>query len=160
EGETLQLTEPTKSVVMNQLKAIAQLRCSVGIHSKMAAVATAVKTIIEQGEKVLIFCHFHATAQELTSYLASVLPTASILQSPEISVWRKAWDELLVPASERRGDKSLRSVFIEWLCTDLVRSQTWNWLCAARKAEIQIANALRTTRCRHNLASETIEEAA
>ena len=63
----------------------------------MGAVAAAVKTTVEQGEKVVLFCDHHATAQELTAHLASVVPGPTTPPWPEC-VWKNAWDQVLEPA--------------------------------------------------------------
>jgi len=159
-SEAPQLAEPAKAVVENQLTSIKRLRDEVGIHSKMGAVIAVVKSTIEQGEKVILFCHYHATAQELTAHLASVLPTTMALQSPHASVWRAAWDKVLKSPGEERHEEILRDTFIEWLCADLIRAQTWGWLLAASASEANLVDALKKTSGRHPRGPETIAEAA
>jgi ERCC4-related helicase len=152
--------EPARAVVENQLKAIKRLRQEVGIHSKVGAVAAAVKSKIEQGEKVLLFCHHHATAQELTAHLASVLPKVAASKLPGPRAWRLAWNEILEPAGEEHNEQSLRKTFIEWLSADLIRSQTWEWLRAVSSTESNIADALKNTGGRHHPGPETLADAA
>jgi hypothetical protein len=159
-SEMPQLGEPAEAVVENQLKAIKRLRAEVGIHSKMEAVATEVKSKIEQGEKVLLFCHHHATAQELTAHLASVLPKVTASKPPGRPVWRLAWNEILESAGEERNEQNLRKTFIEWLSADLIRTQTWNWLRAASSVKANLADALKSTSGRHHPGPETLAEAA
>jgi len=159
-SKTPQFAEPAKAVVEYQLKSIKGLREEVGIHSKMGAVAAEVKSIIEQGEKVLLFCHHHATAQELTVHLHTILPEATAPQSPGPSAWRQAWDEVLEAAGEDRHEKTLRDTFIEWLCADLIRAQTWTWLCAASASEANLPDALKKASGRHHPGTETIADAA
>jgi ERCC4-related helicase len=158
-SEVPRFGEPARAVVENQLRAIKRLREDVGIHSKVAAVATAVKSKIEQGEKVLLFCHHHATAQELTVHLASVLPRVKALKIPGPPAWKAAWNEILEPARVEHNDQSLRETFIEWLSADLIRSQTWNWLRAASN-DANLAKGLRNTAGRHLAGPETVAEAA
>ncbi len=157
-SEAPRLAEPAKAVVESQLTSIKRLRDAVGIHSKMAAVAKKVKTAIERGEKVVLFCHHHATAQELTARLDSELPKAIATQSPALSTWSQAWDEVLDAADETPHEKSLRDTFIQWLCADLIRVQTWGWLCAASASEANLAEALVKTNGRRG--RETISAAA
>jgi ERCC4-related helicase len=142
QGAVPRLAEPAKAVVESQLASIKRLRAEAGIHSKMAAVAREVKATIEQGEKVVLFCHHHATAQELTACLASELPKAPASQAPDLSTWRRAWDEVLEAAGQDRHEEILRDTFIQWLCADLIRAQTWGWLCAAPASEANLAEAL------------------
>jgi ERCC4-related helicase len=156
----LRLNEPEKSVVENQLKAITQLRKEVGLHPKMAAVSAEVKARIDEGEKVILFCHHHATAQELTAHLASTLPKVTARRMPAPSIWNKAWDEVLAEPSGERRDENLRATFVKWLCADLIRAQTWNWLCAPSASETNLVKSLQTTRARHDAAPETVAEAA
>ncbi len=163
-SEAPQLAEPAKAVVENQLKSIEQLREQVGIHSKIRAVAAEVKIKIDQGEKVLLFCHHHATAQEMTAHLASVLPKTTAHRNSRKGVrksGRQAWDEVLEPAGEDHHEETLRDTFIAWLCSDLIRTQTWNWLRAASMSEANLADALKkTSGPLHHSGSETIAEAA
>jgi ERCC4-related helicase len=161
--QSLGFAEPLKTLVENQLNSIKQLRDKVGRHhSKMVAVAGKVKATIEQGEKVLLFCHHHATAQELTAHLASVLPKPTASQSPCKSAWRNAWDEVLAPAREEHHEETLRGTFIEWLCADLIRAQTWDWLREKSAKEANLVDVLKATRGRHGQGpeTETIADAA
>jgi ERCC4-related helicase len=152
--------EPARAVVENQLRAIMRLREQVGTHSKMAAVAAEVKTKIDQGEKVLLFCHYHATAQELTVHLASVLPKATASQPPGLSAWRQAWDEVLEPAGENQDEETLRETFIAWLCSDLIRTHMWNWLQVASTSKANLTTALKKTSGRRQSGPETLAAAA
>jgi hypothetical protein len=155
-----QFAEPARAVVEHQLQAIKGLRAKVGIHSKMEAVATGVKTTIELGEKVVLFCHHIATAQELTVHLNSMLPGMAPASSPAPSAWRRAWDEVLEPAGEERHEAVLRATFIEWLCTDLIRAQAWGWLQAASPSGVNLASALNTATARRAQGTETIAQGA
>jgi ERCC4-related helicase len=152
------LSEPAKSVVEGQLKSIRGLLKEVGVHPKIAAVAAAVKSTIEQGEKVVLFCHHHATAQELTLHLASILPKARVPRLPAETIWRTAWRQVLA-AGEARNEE-LRDTFVEWLCADSVRAQTWSWLSLSSPSATELAAALRNTHGRHTSGAETIAEAA
>jgi hypothetical protein len=70
--EASQFAEPAKVVVENHLKNVKRLRGAAEIHPKTLAVGETVKSIVEQGEKVVLFCDHHATAQELTIHLATL----------------------------------------------------------------------------------------
>jgi ERCC4-related helicase len=161
--QSLGFAEPVKTLVENQLKFINRLREEVGVHSKVAAVGAEVKFKIEQGEKVVLFCHHHATAKELTTHLASLLPKATTSQSPGRSAWRNAWDEVLASKAPNSGghrEERLRDTFIKWLCSDLIRAQTWGWLREKSKTEANLADALKGTCGRHQQGPETIADAA
>jgi ERCC4-related helicase len=154
------LAEPAKAVVEHQIKCMKRLRRKVGVHSKMSAVAKEVDSTIKDGEKVVLFCHHHATAQELTVHLASILPKNETSGLPHKSVWRKAWREALTPGGEWANEATLREAFIEWLCADLIRTQTWSWLQAYSRRGSSLLEGIRTTRARHLQGPEAIAEAA
>jgi hypothetical protein len=50
--------------------------------------------------------------------------------------------------------------FIDWLCADLVRSQTWTWLQARRIPKGRLAEGLRTTVGRNDRGGVPVAEAA
>lgn len=155
-----QLPEAVRALVDHQLKVIARLRCSVGSHTKMAAVAEAVKMTVDQGEKVVLFCHHHATAQELTAYLAAMLPGKVAANSPGPSIWKAAWNDVLPSLGATSHEAELRATFIEWLCADLIREQIWGWLRRESMPPLELSAALKTARGRHSQSTETLAEAA
>ena len=59
-----QLPAATRVVTASNVKAMRKLREDVGVHSKMRAVAALVATAMAKREKVLLFCHHHATADQ------------------------------------------------------------------------------------------------
>lgn len=164
---TPHLAEPAKALVENQLRSMRQLRNVVGVHSKLAAVTGAVKSTIERrkiGEqvkevgKVVLFCHHHATAQELTEHLDSVLGKPAKPPWP-VAVWKEAWNKVLGPSDHEQYEERLRDTFIEWLCADLARAQTSSWL-PATASESNLPRLLKQTKARHSEGPETIAEAA
>lgn len=158
-AEATRLREPNRALVEKQLHEIKRLRDKVGVHSKIDAVAKEVEATINQGEKVVIFCHHHATAQELTVRLALVLPKIPASSSLDKPIWKEAWGKLLDPAGEERHAEMLRDTFIEWLCSDLIRAQTESWLGVIPKSGASLADALKRKCARHPRA-ETIGKAA
>jgi hypothetical protein len=156
----VQLTEPARVVVENQLRAIKLLRKPLQIHPKMAAVGEAVKELVDQGQKVLLFCHHHATAQELTVHLESVTPKLTPPRSPAIVVWRAAWNQMLEPPGDDCRETQLRNTFLAWLCADLIRAQTWSWLSGEPVTTAKLVEALKCAKARNSVGGETVEEAA
>ncbi|MBA4190598.1 MAG: hypothetical protein C0467_21645 [Planctomycetaceae bacterium] len=157
--ESLPSAEPARAVVENQLNFLKVLRHKVGsCHSKMAAVGDEVKRTIEQGEKVVLFCHHHATAQELTAHLAAVVPGAT---TPPLSVreWKAAWREVLTQLDHDYHEQQLCDTFVQWLCSDLIREQTWTWLPEGTSSD-NLAGALRETMARDPANHESIATAA
>jgi ERCC4-related helicase len=159
--EVPRIAEPTRALVENQLRVIKQLRSGIQINSKMAAVAEAVNSTILAGEKVVLFCHHHATAQELTVHLASRVPKLEAPNSPHQSVWRAAWQEVLCPSnSDDLHQDELRKTFIAWLCAELIRKQTWRWLPKLSVSKHELIEALRSTSARNDQNEETVAQAA
>ncbi|MBL0156825.1 MAG: hypothetical protein IPP47_06935 [Bryobacterales bacterium] len=159
-AEAQRIPEPARSVVLNQLHNIKRLRTPPTSHSKIEAVAAAVESIIQQGEKVLLFCHHHATAQELTIRLAEVLPKLPAPRAPSLAAWKRAWGEVVCRQDEREDEEQLRSTFIDWLCSDLIRAQTLSWLGTKSPADARLRDLLERQRGRHPLGGETIAKAA
>lgn len=162
EGERIQLGEPAKSIVGNHISVMARLRREVGTHSKIAAVTKEVEQVLEKGEKVLLFCHHHATAQELAASLHSNLSAITKHPAPAPKIWASAWNAALdrESADDVDQDQELRRTFVRWLCGDLVRTQTWSWLSASPNALSDLAHSIRTIRARGCENAETIGEAA
>lgn len=159
-SHTLLLPQPTKAAIENHLKSIQRLRAGIGVHSKMRAVGAAVRSKVEQGEKVILFCHHHTTAQELTAHLASVLPRETPSRVPPPSAWRAAWDDLLDPSGHLHlHEEQLRDTFITWLCSDPIRTQTWKWLPGPAAAR-DLARELGRVPARGSSGFETIRAAA
>ncbi len=153
------LDDLERSLVGKHLKEIKKLRSKVGQHAKMVAVAVAVAKTISQGEKVVIFCHHHATAQELTECLASRLPQISNASSLDISIWKEAWLRVFEYGATPQN-KHLLNTFIDWLCSDLMRTQTESWLGVLPTSAIALVNALESKRARRSSRAETIAQAA
>lgn len=152
------LAEPAKSVVGRNLAVMERLRKEVGIHSKMAAVAEQVRTVIGKGEKVLLFCHYHATAQELAACLDEKLPATTKPPTLAPKIWESAWIEAL--GWDQKDAEDLRRTFVRWLCSDRIRTQTWSWLGASQTAPPDLAKSIMTTRARGCENAEFIADAA
>ena len=128
----------------------------------MAAVAAVVKTRIELEEKIVLFCHHIATAQELTAHLDSVLPKLTIPGPPYRGhPGKKPGRRCSGTANHEHHehhDERLCPTFVEWLCANLIRAQTWSWLPAGSGADV--VDALRKTPGRDPTRLETIAVAA
>lgn len=148
-----------KSLVENHLRQIEKLRKKVGAHSKMMAVARAVTTVVNQGEKVVIFCHHIATAQELTLCLAAQLPAIAPANTLDVSVWQAAWHQVFESLDEGQQNHALLNTFIDWLCSDMIRAQTQSWLGHTPKSAAALAKALKERQARYSKAP-TIAQAA
>ncbi len=153
------LPKHTRAVIEAHGFAIDRLRKQVGTHAKITAVTDAVKSVVGAGEKVVLFCHHHATAQELTIHLAKHLPKAA---PPPLAYreWRNAWEAVLPACTITSGYERFRKAFVDWLCEDCIRAQAWRWIVSEGSASDALENALRSTRGRNAPRGPTIADAA
>ena len=147
-------------VISRHTAKMKQLRREVGTHSKLEAVGAAVSAVVGTGEKVLVFCHHHATAQEVTSHLARRIPEVSERGVPSETEFRDAWRVALPVMDDDHA--AHRATFIDWLCTETLRAQAWRWTTPkARQSQgWRLPDGLRTSFARGNEAGETIAAAA
>lgn len=97
---------------------------SAGPHPKIAAVTEAVRAVLDDGEKVLVFCHHRATARELLEALEWSLKMPGVNRDgPPEKVWRAAWEAVL-----HEEKSALVAPIIDWLCTSGLRVQISGWL--------------------------------
>jgi ERCC4-related helicase len=115
-------------------------------HPKIAAVSDAIRSCLDNDEKVLVFCHHRATASELLNELEKTLKTTSSASynAPPEDVWRAAWESLLFD-----GDDPLVGPLIDWLCTPGLRLQIGGWIGAPTGTVKGLAHQLKTIRPRH-----------
>jgi hypothetical protein len=78
----------------------------------------------------------------------------------KMAVWREAWNQVLELPGDDHRETQLRHTFLEWLCADLIRAQTWNWLSGAPVTTAKLVKALRNANARHSAGGETVAEAA
>ncbi|MCF8209904.1 MAG: hypothetical protein K9K38_10950 [Rhodoferax sp.] len=138
-----------------------KLRKEVGAHSKMVAVARDVVAAVMNGEKVVIFCHHIATAQELTLYLATQLPPLSTKDKLDITVRKAAWQRVFdesEDSAEGPQNPALRETFIDWLCSDIIFAQTQSWFTSSPRTVAALQKALLQTPARHHKGA-TIKDA-
>lgn len=117
-------------------------------HPKVAAVRDAISSVINGGEKVLVFCHHRATASELLGVLERSLKERSKAPNgPEEAVWRAAWESLL----DHEGP--LVQPIIDWLCSPGIRAQIGGWLSAPADTVEALTMQLEKTRPRNPTAA-------
>ena len=110
----------------------------------MLAVAGLVAAKAAEREKVLLFCHHHATAQELTRVLAAAIPKHARSSAPR-SHWEAAWRSVL-PTESDGSAPYLQSVFVAWLSSPGIRAQVQGWLDGTPATPEELASALRSAR--------------
>ncbi len=126
-------------------------------HPKIRAVEEAILAVIKEGEKVLVFCHHHATASELLGSLersSSMKTKVVLLGLPPEKVWRDAWGSVL-PNSD-----SLVTPIIDWLCSLGVRKQVAGWIGSPAGTAKALAKQFAEVRSRNSPNAVTILEAA
>lgn len=154
-GERAGESDPFMHRHIKEAKNSLSTRCAKP-HPKVAAVRDAIRTVIDGGEKVLVFCHHHATASELLSELEGSLKQMNASPIwPDEKVWHSAWESLLP-----NEDPLVRPI-INWLCTLGLRTQIGGWLGKPELTEEALKNQLEKTRP-HNRQSSvpTIAESA
>lgn len=97
-----------------------------GEHPKISAVADEIARVVEQEqEKVLVFCHHHATAVEIAISLNERL-SANTERRPIKMSWRRAWECVLASANDDYDAQRL--AFARWLCCPALLRQILCWV--------------------------------
>lgn len=144
---------------------------AIGRHPKIADTVESARVIVEQGEKVLVFCDHHLPAVELTTALAHELRWEGVTaRSPGKDVWRPAWSSIF---DEIRGEAELDDGrehsltrlerYLGWLMSDGVRMQIESWLGANLKPALSASNLkrlLEKTHARAHAACDSIADHA
>jgi hypothetical protein len=96
-----------------------------GRHPKIGYTLDIARTVVERGEKVLIFCDHHLPAVELTTALADELRWSDSRERLTKKQWRSAWSSILRDFREEASgtDGRERSVtrlnhYLEWLMSE------------------------------------------
>jgi ERCC4-related helicase len=117
-------------------------------HPKIEAVGEAIRPVIDTGEKVLVFCHHHATAAELLLALERDLKQSpQKVVGPSTTVWWKAWEQVLkfeATDDEREAPYLLFSI-IEWLHSPGLRAQAARWIGTPADSVEGLVEQLRAT---------------
>ena len=118
-----------------------------------------------RGEKVLVFCDHHATAQEITLALRNLDSMRSEVSLSQAQ-WRKAWRECLtsrLDADRKTGDKGLDKrfgAFLDWLACGAIRAQVGAWLRTRPATVDALTDALIRERARRMASGSIADEAA
>jgi hypothetical protein len=162
-NETAQMTRYHGRVAQRRIRAYLGLR---GRHPKIAYTLDLARTVVEQGEKVLIFCDHHLPAVEIATALADELRWSGSKQRLSKRQWRFAWSSILRDLREQAGgnegrDRSVARLnhYLEWLMSEGVRSQVERWLGADVRSisrPEQLVHLLRTKRARGHDACDSI----
>lgn len=126
-------------------------------HPKMAAVAQAVAASVANGDKVIVFCHHHLVAIDMTRVLTrhvSPYPRSDI----PASAWHTAWSELLENAPGANGNPALRRAFIDWICRPSFQDQIASWIGRNRQFSLHTLQTTRPPRCNGQSIAESMRE--
>jgi len=126
-------------------------------HPKMTAVALAVATRAAAGEKVIVFCHHHLVAAEMTRVLARHVSPYRRSDIPAAE-WRDLWIELLEPASAVPANAALRRAFIEWICCASFRDQIGSWIGRGKEITLDTLRTTRPPRCNGRSIAEAMHD--
>jgi hypothetical protein len=146
----------TDPVARRHLEAATIALASMSRHAKVTSVIEAIQPIVDAGEKVLVFCHHRATANELLCALESSLrPLPRQLRGPAESLWRAAWAEVL------DDDDPLTAPIIDWLSSPGLRAQVGGWMGRPGATRDDLARQIGRVRVRRAKANvPTILDAA
>lgn len=137
-------------------------------HPKIAGTANMTRAIVEEGEKVLIFCDHHQPATELAELLAASLKWPTERRNGSVyteETWSTCWQKIFANEFElarNTGDsgQATRRLnhYIAWLMSDGVRSQIESWLgmTGAGSAKADLARGLEKTKARGQRACDSI----
>ncbi|CAB3800658.1 SNF2-related protein [Pararobbsia alpina] len=137
-------------------------------HPKIAGTANMTRAIVDEGEKVLIFCDHHQPATELAARVAASLKWPAKRRSGSVfteEAWSACWqqifaDELEVASNTGDSGQATRRLkhYIAWLMSDGVRSQieTWLEMAGAGSAKADLAKLLEKKRARGKRACDSI----
>lgn len=122
-------------------------KCISKPHPKIAAVIEAILPVVDAGEKVLVFCHHHATANELLLELEKETRAAqiSLAESPDEGIWRTAWIQVL--GVKQPIPLDIKPI-IDWLCSSGIRSQVTKWIERPSKNAEKLAKQINNTKPR------------
>ncbi len=130
-------------------------------HEKVEAAVKALEQVVMSGEKVLVFCDYHATAQELACAAFAGMTRRGIDDRLSEAEWRKAWSSVLVDSKPQTLREEERfDQFVRWLACRGMRQQLLAWLPRPPKSSDDLVKMLRRTAARRNKAAETIQKAA
>lgn len=154
------LDAATQSVIGKHREAIMASLDACPAHRKMEAVGSAVRRLLAEGEKVLLFCHHHATAQELTAYLGGVTDVPVVDEASDQAEWRAAWNEVLQADETYDPEGRLLKMLVDWLSGDAIWRQVQSWLFRAGQVPQPTGAVFDATGARHPSNPETIGAAA
>lgn len=126
-------------------------------HPKMIAVARAVAERAVSGDKVIVFCHHHLVAIEMTRVLARYVSPYPLSDIPA-STWRAVWSELLEHGPGSTDNVTLRRAFIDWICRPSFRDQIASWVRHDRPLTLDALQKTRPPRCNEQSIAESMRD--
>ncbi len=160
--------DDTAALAVHHARIARKLLRANGRHPKIKDTVETTRLIVEEGEKVLIFCDHHLPAVELTAALADEIrwSDAPSKQCPSKDRWRSAWSSIFSDLRKEAGrdDGRGHSVarldhYLDWLLTDGVCLQIWSWLSDDRRPDLaskDLGFLLDKMHARRHVACDTI----
>ena len=124
-----------------------QLNRTMGLHPKVQGTVRAAGEVVAAGEKVLVYCRHHATAQEVTEAVHAGLRAPSPHGSGRAATWDQAW-RVVLDRLEARDEAATapelrrHETFLKWLTAPALRRQVASWLPALPKTAQDLAALL------------------
>lgn len=120
-------------------------------HPKVNAVVDEVaRRVVEDREKVVVFCHHIATMHEVADALVkNIKPTANLQKRNGRAfkkLWSDVWNNLLEKDPYLKDKGELRQAVLKWTVCPAFRRQVASWLPLNKlESEKDLKDALRTT---------------
>jgi hypothetical protein len=135
----------------------------VPVHPKVSATVAQIQHIVDSNEKVLVFCDHHIPAAELANELCRRMRRPPPRDSPVRQAWMEAWDMVLPAFGDDigRDDGPMRQSFLDWLCSDAIRSQVASWLGAPLSKTtkpLELASMLKNGKARVDAGRDSIAD--
>jgi plasmid stabilization system protein ParE len=128
-----QIAAVTQQVIEKNVNAIRAKIDEIGEHPKIRAVADEIARVVREDEKVIVFCHHHATAAEVALVLQERLPAPGNEAPNDLpNWWGLAWLGILRHGLgngsflEEWGKEAC--MFVGWLHSPVVLRQITSWI--------------------------------
>jgi len=130
----------------------------VGQHPKVKTVVEdVVRRVVEEQEKVVIFCHHIATMHEVFGALKDKIKVSAITRKTSKKdriIWEGAWNSLL--KADKNIDSKIKSAILSCVVRSPFRRQVMSWLPEKPKDEIDLKHALKNTPLRNIIARKKL----
>jgi ERCC4-related helicase len=128
-------------------------------HPKMTAVARSIAGRVQEGEKVIVFCHHHQVAAEMTRVLARHISPYSRSASTTAK-WHAVWSDLIDKVANNPpdciGTPALRQAFVNWISSTSFCDQIGSWIGSKKTPTKAALQDTRPLRCHNQSIAEAM----